>query len=348
MRQLFGRPVFSAGEVEYVWEDVLLASVLRGDWRDLEQLVREELACARFLRESGDEPPRDAVDEAAAEFRYDRNLVSAAETYAWLGRWGLEAGEWMAWIRRALARKRAASRRAQALAECAPSADECAAALPVTLVCAGLASRFLQAAAERAAALRAVGTPDESSVHAMLAHVPADLAERGFGELSASRLAERARVAARLEVAIERFRERALTPKTLHHEVDGRHLDWIRVDYSSASFPTEGMAREAVLCVRDDGLELGDVAAEAGTQVVRARRWLEEVDRELRERLLAGRAGDLLGPVRENGGFLVHRIEAKRLPSLDDLDVRRRAEDSALRHALAAAVNDSVRWEVAP
>jgi hypothetical protein len=49
-----------------------------------------------------------------------------------------------------------------------------------------------------------------------------------------------------------------------------------------------------------------------------------------------------------DGGYLVHQVEAKRLPSLDDPDVRRRAEESALRHALGAAVNDGVRWEVTP
>ena len=346
MRSLFGRPVLEAGDAQYFWEDVLLASVLRDDWSDLERLVREELGCARHFRERADEPSRADVDAAAAEFRYERNLVSAADTYEWLERWGLGAGEWMEWVRRSVARAQAGRRLATASAEFAPTGDEVAVALPVSLVCSGAAARFARALAERAAALASTGPADDGAIDAVMARFPTDLRERGFEALSEPRLRARQHVVARAEAALERFRQSMVTPKALHHEVGGRHLDWIRVEYCSASFPTESMAREAVLCVRTDGLALDEVAAEAGTTLRRANRWLEEVDRELRERLLAGRAGELLGPVRDNGGYLVHRIEAKRLPTLDDPDVRRRAEASALRNAVAAAVNDRVRWEV--
>lgn len=347
MRSLFGRPVLTAGDAQYFWEDVLLASVLRGDWSDLERLVREELDCARRSREGAGEPSPAEVDAAAADFRYERNLVSAAETYAWLERWGLGAGEWMEWVRRSLARARAGRPPGGGATDLAAAEEEVLLALPVTLVCSGAADRFALALAERAAALAVAGDGGDAATEAVLARFPADLAARGFGALSAARLRERERVVARAECGLRRFREMVLTPRALHHEVGGRHLDWIRVEYCSAYFPTESMAREAVLCVREDGLALDEVAAGAGTSLRRARCWLEEVERGLRERLLASRSGELLGPVRENGGFLVHRVESKCLPTLEDPEVRRRAEQSALRSALAAAVNDRVRWKVA-
>jgi hypothetical protein len=84
-------PVFSVGDSRYDWADVLVAAHLRGDWAGLETQIRQGLACQRALDndDETDEADPQAVDAAATEFRYARDLVSAEEAEAWLAEHGL-------------------------------------------------------------------------------------------------------------------------------------------------------------------------------------------------------------------------------------------------------------------
>jgi hypothetical protein len=77
---------------------VILAGPLWGDWTALQERVRSGLACLATLDEL-DEDEEDALDEAnvetaAAEFRYARDLVAAADLEAWLEGRGLSVEAW--------------------------------------------------------------------------------------------------------------------------------------------------------------------------------------------------------------------------------------------------------------
>src|SRR6185295_10880683 len=79
--------VFSVGPRDYVWLDVFLAAMLRGEWRQFERELGEGLDC---LAAAADPPaawPDDReIEEAANVFRYERDLISSDETIAWLDR----------------------------------------------------------------------------------------------------------------------------------------------------------------------------------------------------------------------------------------------------------------------
>ncbi|HYL79389.1 MAG TPA: hypothetical protein VEU07_01170, partial [Candidatus Acidoferrum sp.] len=73
MPALSGRRMFSVGATTYVWEDVVLAAVLWGDWAGLEREVRDGLACLHSVEDIEDEDealPEEEITTAAAEFRY--------------------------------------------------------------------------------------------------------------------------------------------------------------------------------------------------------------------------------------------------------------------------------------
>ena len=56
--------------------------------------------------DANDVSPSDvALDEAATAYRYDRDLISAADVTAWLDRVGLSADEWIDYLRRDLLRQ---------------------------------------------------------------------------------------------------------------------------------------------------------------------------------------------------------------------------------------------------
>jgi hypothetical protein len=357
MNSLFGRSVFHVGDEAFFSEDVLLASLRWGDWRALEREARDGLVRTRSLRATGGTLPAAAVEQAAAEFRYAHDLIAADDTVAWLARWGLTTGEWIAFIRGRLlgAEPLPSAGGARPDDESAPTAAEVAAVLPTVLVCSGAFTRLARRLAERAAARACLaGTPSEGDAVPAAAEslcLPADSGEVAahlFAGLDPTWTRERAAVVASLDDVLARLRERVLTPRAVRSVVSGNELDWTRVGYRALHFPDEGMAREAALCVRADGLGVAAVAAAAGVAMREERRWLDDVPTWLRDAIRAARPGELVGPLRVNGGFALYHVDSKWPPQLDDEEVRRRAEERAVERAVGRAVNEHVRWETLP
>ena len=346
MKPLNGAPVFRAGESQYYWEDVLLAAIRRGDWPTLERRAHEELAAIRWQTAADVPVAPVSIEAAAAEFRYARGLVSADEMHAWLAAWGLSAAEWMEWVRRDHARTMAADTRDKVAVDCAPSRVELMLALPVTFVCSGIADRFAQELARYAAA-HPLEHLNGGRLESCNGKTEASELLAPFGTLPVEWLRDRAAVVGQLDHALVPLRDTAITPSALRRELDARHLDWVRVDYRSVVFASEHVAREAAWCVRGDGLDLGEVAVRAGATVRAERCYLCDVEGELRAAFLGARAGELIGPTRQHGCFALHQVDLKLLPSLQDPEMRRRAEDNVLQKALAAAVQERIQWQVA-
>src|SRR5882724_11537606 len=74
-----GEVIFTVDRMAYVWEDVVLAGHVWGDWTALEQRVRDGLACLARLDDVDDDLDEAVVDAAACDFRYARDLVAAAD-----------------------------------------------------------------------------------------------------------------------------------------------------------------------------------------------------------------------------------------------------------------------------
>jgi len=94
------RPVFTVDGDVYRWDDVVRFAKLRGDW----DAILADVAAGLSAR--GDAVGPDEIDEAARSFRRERRLLAADELAEWLDRRGLTADEWLAYLRRTLARER--------------------------------------------------------------------------------------------------------------------------------------------------------------------------------------------------------------------------------------------------
>jgi hypothetical protein len=221
----------------------------------------------------------------------------------------LSVSAWMDHIRRTVARERHPEVRAGP----APDPDE-ASRLWATGICSGLYSTFASAVAERAAAAAA--------------RAEAAGAEPGDGD--------RWEV---LEAAYVAFRQAAATDRAVAEEVVARRLDWIDLDLEWVSFPEEATAREALLCLREDGDFSGSPGAPG-----RRRAHLCDFEPELRPALLGARAGDALGPARMAEGWRVTRVLAREVPADDDGEVRPRAAAAVQDRAVRREVERRVRW----
>jgi hypothetical protein len=144
--------------------------------------------------------------------------------------------------------------------------------------------------------------------------------------------------------AYESFCRDAAGEAAIEREVEANRLDWTRLRYDAVRFDDEDSAAEAILCVREDGDTIAEVAARIGIEVASCLEWLDEVAPELAAKALAADAGELLGPVAADGGFLLCWLEEKTPPSLADQDVRERARDAVVARAVASRLNDRVVW----
>jgi len=355
LQALLDQPALTAGDHRYDWRHVVLAAALRGEWRAVEDAARAGLACDREAAQSTAAVLQPgAVDAALRSFRYAHGLVSAQQAHDWLARWQLGVDAWTAHFRRALLRE-AFARELTAVAgrhDAAVRADRraLAAAVHADALCSGALGRFAHGLAGRAATrarLESEGAPpaaapDPAPVPARLHEMPAVLQGADDARL---RAALDDVVAA--EAAYERFAHEALTERAIEAQLAAHHLDWIAVSCRSLAFAgarAEDAAREAALCLREDGLDMVAVAAESRGALGGGDFYLDQVEPALRDRLLGARAGELLGPVSIGGEWHLYELREKRLPTGRDPAVRRRAREAALRSAVEREIVSRVRW----
>lgn len=344
------RYAFSIGGVDFSWMGIIVAAMVRGDWSAFERRLAEGLACAaRASAEDAPLPP-EAIDEAATAFRYDRDLISAADITEWLDRIGISADEWTDYLSRDLLRRRWDDELDDTLDRFAPSSRELLAAAPVDGRCSGAFDAFEEALAGRAAVVfeadaaefhRAGEDAGDATVGALVSRLAQTHAHWLAARPAAGVCAKLATVA-RLDAAFVRLADGIASNGRLGDIVNTHRLGWTRMELDIVSFATEAAAREAILCVREDRLSLYDVASLARRTVSRERVMLDDVDADRRDTLLAAEPGHLPGPLCVDGRFDVAALVARTAPSLDDPAVAARARAMAIDAAQQAAARDHV------
>jgi hypothetical protein len=326
MDALLGQLVFCVGSEEYRWDDVILAAKLRGDWARLEKELCEGLACVKRMDEAEEEIDAEELESAANDFRYERDLVTAEEADAWLEQWGLSAEAWMDFIRRWVLRRKWADELVEIVARFRITKKEFNSCLKAEVVCSGYLARFAQALAAWASTFEKARE------------------EVWIGD--AAPCAKRVKRIHRLEAGYQSFRDHVVDSQGLKDQVGWHRLDWIRFDCRYVLFPHEQMAREAALCVRDDGMQLDEVAANAKIRLHNAPLYLEEIDPSLRDHFLSAGKGALVGPLDWDKGFALFVVEDKILPALEDPAIRQRAEESLIQNEINREIANRVKWHV--
>jgi hypothetical protein len=307
------RPIFSVGGGAYSRRDVVAAARLRGDWRDLEDRLRAGLACVKRARSTAF-PPID-LSTAAEEFRYARNLLTAEETEQWLERFGVTFDEWTAYLQRTQLRQEWATEIDDTRRQYGVDEHEIAACIDAEAVCSGALARFAEILAGRVAVC---ARPDP--------HEPPDLHDL-----------------AALEATFQMRARSAITPSALQAQVEGHCLDWIRVCWRYVTFNAKETANEAALCLIHDGEPLDEVARRGRSPIRAEERLLETIDPPVRDLVLSAKPGDVVGPIAADGAFDIAIIDSRRAPTLEDADVRRRAEQGVVAGLVAERLKQ-VRW----
>lgn len=306
---------FTAAGGAVTWADVVAYARASGAWAAVETETAEGAACLAADREAGRAPSSDAVKAAAAEWRTRRRLTAAEDMEAWLDRRGLDVPGFFDHIRRTLARVGHDDAPDLTAREPASDDEQRARQTWTTAVCSGALDRAAHDLAGRLAVQR---------------HLVDD-GDAAAGDDD-------------LDEVMERFRTRVVTPVALQDELRARQLDWIRLDADVLMFPTRQAAAEARLCLLDDGSSPTELATATGAPMRRQHQYVEEAPMDDQPALLAAQRGDVVGPLVHRPGWRILAVAGRLLPSLDDPDVRRRAEQVVLSRAVSREVDERVIW----
>jgi hypothetical protein len=345
------RRAFSIVGRDFAWIDVVFAAMARGEWSAFERRLAEGLACAARADVDAASPPDEAIDEAATAYRYDRDLISAADVTAWLDRVGLSADEWIEYLRRDLLRQQWSGELDDLLDRFAPSARDLVATAVVDGICSGAFDAFERAFAGRAALVfeadaarfdQLCGNGDRPTIDpraTQLAHTHA----HWLSVATACDPVARLSLVTGIERASDAIADAIASNGRLKEIVDDNRLAWMRLEIDTLSFASEAAAREALLCVRADGLSFHDVASLSRSAVQRAVVTLDDLEPSRQEALLAAEPGSAVGPLSVDGGFDVALLVNRAAPALSDPAIAARAKAVAVNRAEEQAARDHVR-----
>jgi hypothetical protein len=303
----------------------------RGAWAELEERTRAGLAARHASVASGRELSAAETTAAARAFRLERGLLAGEQLDEWLEGAGIGLAEWREYLRRDLLRGRSSG--AGEVTD-----DEVSAAIGVEAICSGV----LETAAGRLAAEAALAPPEaEPAPLPRRVDVPAAAELLGISpEQCAERLVRVERLGAEATLA----RAELVGGDAVPEELAKHRQEWLRLELGVLAFDDVDAAREALLCMRLDGLEPATVADRARRELERVSTTLADAPEWLGSYVVGIAEGSVVGPLRHDPGFAVVVVESKREPSLEDRSERERAEAAVVARAVRRQVAARIEW----
>jgi hypothetical protein len=338
--------VCACGEQEYTARDGIDAAIFRGEleikWKEFLQTVEAE----RYSDELDLDLDGAAIFSARDAFRYEYDLITAEETEEWLGNHGLTPDDFIDYFTRHYW--------ANALhEELVPDEVEYHSASPelrelflAELILSGELDRMTTALMWRLAAQCAEKDPDPGAIA---------VAEQKFldrNDIEPSQLADWLERLGRdsewfnimlvIDAAYRIRSDALLVPQARQRELAALRLSLTRFETEIIEFESRDAAKEALFCVREDGMSMEEVASEGRYPYRRVGFLLEDIPMETQQRFLCASAGQVLKPIERGDGFELFRIVKKIEPRLDDPRVKSRIDQRLVDRHFSELVNKHV------
>ncbi len=279
------RAVFSIGSRQITISDVLRAAHFR---RELDS------AWADVCRRTGPhdfEVDEEAAQTASEQFRSGRDLITAEETEQWLEQRGLTVDEFGDYFIRHQRRETSAAHDGWPAVPYDDAPPELHDLLRIDLILSGEFDRLAEYLAWRYSA-------QDASNDAPLT----DWQEEMRG----------------LEAAFEQQRAQVLTTRAREEALSFLRLTLTRIELEILELESIDAAHEALLCLREDGETMTEVAHDGGYPLRQREWWAGEVDADLQSRLLSASPGEVIGPIPNGDEFQIYRLLRKIDPHLTD------------------------------
>ena len=136
-----------------------------------------------------------------------------------------------------------------------------------------------------------------------------------------------------IDAAYRTRRDALLVPQARQHELIALRLSLTQFETEIIEFESRDAAKEALFCVREDGMSMEEVAIEGRYPYRRVEFVLEDISLEAQQKFLCVSPGQVLNPIERGDGFELYRIVRKIEPRLDDPRVKSRIDQRLLdRH----------------
>ena len=114
-----------------------------------------------------------------------------------------------------------------------------------------------------------------------------------------------------------------LSREACEREISALRLPLTRFEVETIELDSLDAAREALLCARDDGMSMEEVAGEGRYPYRHPEVLLEEIPEDLQQKFLSVHPGEILEPIAQGDGFHICRVIGKTEPDLEDPDGER-------------------------
>jgi hypothetical protein len=348
---LESKVVFLCAGRPYTVRDVIDAAHFRGEiepvWREVLRLVAAERKAEAEELEFED----DAIDAAVEQFRYQRDLITAEETEKWLADRVLGLNDFSAHFVRHYWGEKWDEIEPEVL-EYFGAPNELRELLLSELILSGALDQMAQRLSWRVAAhCSAADRPPGPQLIAeertrFFARTSLEESKLGGWLEKLDRDADWFSEALAMEAIHRRDCATLLSRQAREHEIAALRLPLTRFEVETIELDSLNAAREALLCAREDGMSMEEVASEGRYPYRHPSVLLEEIPEELQQKFLSVHPGDILEPIAHGDGFHLCRIIDKEEPDLDDPVVQERAENRILDRHFADLMTRHIQWRI--
>jgi hypothetical protein len=341
--------IFVCGDREFIVRDLIDAAHFRGELEaEWENLLRR-VAAERKADEQDLEFDDEAIDTAAEQFRYQHDLITAEETEHWLAERGLTLGDFGAYFVRHYWGEHFDDVEPEVV-NFFSAPNELRELLTSELILSGELDRMAQRLSWRvAASCAAEGQGVDPQLTA--AEQAGFLQRSGVSEDQLADWRERLgrdpawfQNALEMEAIHRRDCDRLLSRQAREREIAALRLPLTRFEVETIELDSLDAAREALLCAREDGMSMEEVAAEGRYPHRHTELLLEEIPEDLQQKFLSVHPGEILEPIAHGDGFHLCRIIGKTEPNVDDPVVKMRAENRILERHFADLTTRHIQW----
>ena len=341
--------IFVCDDRSVTGRDLLDAALFRGELQPEWQNLGQRLAAESRADEQNLEFDDDAIDTAAEQFRYQHDLITAEETEKWLTERGLTLADFSAHFVRQYWGQYWDDVVAKP-GDYLTAPNDIHKLLCEDLILSGELDLMAQRSSWRLAAQRAA--EGKAVAEELLEQERIAFLERtGLAEPDLpSWLEKLGREQAwldemlALEAIYHRDRGALLSKQAREHEIAALRIPLTRFEVETIELDSLDAAREALLCARDDGMTMEEVAAEGRYPYRHPALLLEEIPEDLQQKFLSVHPGDILEPIPHGDGFHLCRIVGKAEPAVDDPIVQERADQRILDRHFSDLTNRFIQW----
>jgi hypothetical protein len=326
--------VCACGTQEYTARDAIDASIFRGELEDQWQKFLRHVAAESRADELELELDESAISAAAEEFRYRHDLVTAEETEAWLANRGLTFDDFSDYFARQYcvgAVDEGFSPEQIAYTSAAPELRDLFVA---ELVLSGKLEEMTTKLMWRLAARCAGKEPTSEAIAAekrkYLHRIGIEPAQVAHWLEEMGRDSQWLNEMLAIETAYATHCDTLLVPEARQRKLMGLRLHLTRFEIEVIELESHNAAKEALFCVREDGMSMEEVATEGRYPYRRAELLLEDLPADAQAKYLSVSQGDLLEPMPRGDGFELCRIIKKVEPRLEDPTVKSRVDQRLL------------------